>query len=133
MPRHRLTVAGLIFVRYGQLPVQKRGDACKNGDLEELLDFFDWFSKTPATHRIFVAGNHDLSFVLSPDLALNLVPKNVVYLENRRETIEGIVFLSLPARPWLHAMPEKDFGEIDVLLTHGPAHSGQEMTQDALC
>ncbi|HET8885394.1 MAG TPA: metallophosphatase domain-containing protein [Salinimicrobium sp.] len=102
------------------------GDACNNGDLEELFDFFEWFSKTPATHRIFVAGNHDLPFDLEPDLALNLIPHNVVYLENRCERIAGIDFLSLPARPWLHFLPEKDFGEIDVLLTHCPAHSGQD-------
>ncbi len=99
------------------------GDACNGGNLEELTDFFSWFSEFPADYKIFVPGNHDLIFDLEPELARGLVPKNVILLENNGCLIEGIRFHSVAARPWLHNMPELPKQPIDFLLTHGPALS----------
>lgn len=99
------------------------GDACTDGDMNQLEDFFNWFSMQPARHKLFVAGNHDLPFDLDPDEAASLVPANVMYLEDRWKVIEGIVFFSAPARPWLHEMPHSSPEKIDFLLTHGPAYS----------
>ena len=33
------------------------GDACTDGNIDELDDFFDWFQSCNATYKIFVAGN----------------------------------------------------------------------------
>jgi len=99
------------------------GDACNGGNLEELIDFFSWFSELPAIYKIFVPGNHDLIFDLEPELAKNLVPENIILLENSGCLIEDILFHSVVARPWLHSLPEFPQQSIDFLLTHGPAFS----------
>ena len=98
------------------------GDACDNGNEEQLQDFFQWFSQQKARHRIFVAGNHDLPFDLEPDSAADLIPHNVIYLENQYIVLEGISFYSVAARHWLHENPDEK-RKIDFLLTHGPAKS----------
>lgn len=98
------------------------GDACSHGNEEQLYDFLQWFSEQNATHKIFVAGNHDLMFDLEPEDAITILPNNVIYLENRYTTINGISFYSAPARPRLHELPTID-KKIDFLITHGPAHS----------
>lgn len=99
------------------------GDACNGGNMEELIDFFGWFSELLVTHKIFVPGNHDLIFDLEPEVALDFVPQNVILLENNSCLIEGIHFHSVAARPWLHNMPEIPKQPIDFLLTHGSASS----------
>jgi hypothetical protein len=38
------------------------GDFTSIGKIGEVLDFIDWFTKQPYTHKIFIAGNHDISF-----------------------------------------------------------------------
>ncbi len=98
------------------------GDACTDGNEEELTDFFIWFAQQKATHKIYIAGNHDLIFDLEPQEAKFLIPKNICYLENSYIIKEGISFYSASARPWLHEYPlEKR--NIDFLITHGPAYS----------
>ncbi|MFQ3575731.1 MAG: metallophosphoesterase [Cytophagales bacterium] len=97
------------------------GDACSDGDLGQLKDFFAWFVSQPAKRKIFVAGNHDLIFDLDPDKAMTLVPKQVIFFENKISVIDGIVFASFAARPWMHEVPIKTASNIDFLLTHGPA------------
>ena len=99
------------------------GDVCNDGNLEELTDFFSWFSELPAVHKIFVPGNHDLIFDLEPEAAQDLVPKNSIVLENSGCLIEGIRFHAVTARPWLHSFPELPKQAINFLLTHGPAFS----------
>ncbi len=96
------------------------GDACTDGNLLQLTDFFQWFSQQPAKHKIFIAGNHDLPFDLEPEEALELLPKNVRYLENSGLTLERISFFSVAARPWMHDAPQVP-EKLNVLLTHGPA------------
>ena len=98
------------------------GDACTDGDEEQLEDFFQWFSEQPERHKIFVAGNHDLTFDLDQESPIDFIPNNVMYLENRYTVIEEISFYSVPARLWLHEIPEEK-RKIDFLLTHGPAYS----------
>lgn len=98
------------------------GDACDGGNEEQLSDFFRWFSEQPARRKIFIAGNHDLPFDLEPDRLEDLIPANVIYLENNYRIIEGISFYSAAARPWLLESPEEN-RQIDFLLTHGPCRS----------
>lgn len=102
------------------------GDACTDGNEEQLTDFFQWFSQQPAKHKIFVAGNHDLPFDLEPEEVLELLPKNVRYLENSGLTLEGISFFSVVARPWMYDVPEVP-KNLDFLLTHGPAKDVLDM------
>ncbi|MDR1895940.1 MAG: hypothetical protein LBR10_04030, partial [Prevotellaceae bacterium] len=88
------------------------------GDQNQLEDFFAWFSALPVRNRLFVPGNHDLPFELSPDSAKSMIPENVIFLENDGVTLNGIRFYSLPARPWMYAPLYLPSG-VDVLITHG--------------
>ncbi|WP_051907897.1 metallophosphatase domain-containing protein [Flavimarina sp. Hel_I_48] len=103
------------------------GDACNGGNLEELADFFSWFTELPVRHRVFIPGNHDLIFDLEPELVHNLVPGNIIVLENSGWLIEDIQFYSVAARPWLYQAPEMPIHPIDFLLTHGPPYSILDM------
>lgn len=98
------------------------GDACYDGNEDQLEDCFQWFSGQPAKYKIFLAGNHDLAFDPEPDIVADLIPDNVIYLENQYTDIEGISFYSVAARPRLHESPEEK-RKIDFLLTHGPYRS----------
>jgi len=97
------------------------GDACEGFNPADLVDFFAWYAAIPAKLRIFVPGNHDRIFNTNPDRAKSLIPDGVVYLENEGIEYDGIIFYSVPARPYLKsplAIPE----DVDFLITHGPAY-----------
>ena len=97
------------------------GDACEGFNPADLVDFFAWYAAIPAKLRIFVSGNHDRIFNTNPDRAKSLIPDGVVYLENEGIEYDGIIFYSVPARPYLKsplAIPE----DVDFLITHGPAY-----------
>jgi Icc-related predicted phosphoesterase len=95
------------------------GDACNNGNMDELTDFLKWFSELPVKYKLFVPGNHDLIFELNPGEARKLIPENVVFVEEGVVTLDGIRFCVLPARPYLHSKPAELPDNIDVLVTHG--------------
>ncbi len=98
------------------------GDACTFGNDTQLLDFLQWFSDYPAKHKVFVAGNHELQWELEPNNFLQMFPKNIIFLENTKICLEGLWFVSVPARLWLHSMPKIKLPEkTDFLLSHAPA------------
>jgi predicted phosphodiesterase len=97
------------------------GDACTDGDTNQLKDFFEWFAEQAPRYKIFIAGNHDLVFDLDPVEGKSMIPDNILYLENEFTIIEGISFYSVSARPWLHEYPS-EIRCIDFLITHGPAY-----------
>ena len=98
------------------------GDACEGFNPADLKDFFAWFISIPVKLRIFVPGNHDRIFNQEPARARNLIPGEVVYLENEGIEFDGINFYSVPARPYLKT-PVTIPSEVDFLITHGPAYS----------
>ena len=97
------------------------GDACDFGNENQFRDFLEWFGNYPAKYQIFVAGNHELQWEIEPEHFLNLFPKNIIFLENRIMNLEGITFVSVPARMGLHYYPKLKLPEkTDFLLTHAP-------------
>lgn len=59
------------------------GDVTEYGTEDEVMDFLKWFSKQPFTHKIFIAGNHDLFFEdCTAARKRKLIPKEIIYLEN---------------------------------------------------
>ncbi len=99
------------------------GDICTDGDENQIIDFFKWFSAQPATHKLFVSGNHDYPFVFEPINAINLIPKNVIFMDNKAATIQNINFMGLYAPYNLHDIPEIPLKKVDFLLTHVPPKS----------
>ncbi|SHI88768.1 Predicted phosphoesterase [Mesonia phycicola] len=73
------------------------GDLTEAGTERELKDFFDWFSKLPYPYKICIAGNHDFYLEnISKQELEELIPNNVIYLEDEAVNINGINFWGSP-------------------------------------
>jgi len=102
------------------------GDISSLGRKQEVESFIKWFSKQDYMHKVFIAGNHDMTFdreiLLRDKLAhfegrtdydtecadgkpnwlvemLNNLPNNVYYLENSSIKLEGINIWGSPYSP----------------------------------
>lgn len=99
------------------------GDGSEEGEMDEILDFLDWFFNLDYKHKIFVAGNQDLS--LDGGNIENL-PKDCHYLHHSGVEIEGIKFWGVPY--FLSDELEGSFqlimnpipDETDILISHRP-------------
>ena len=102
------------------------GDISSLGRKHEVEQFIKWFGKQDYTHKVFIAGNHDMTFdreiLLRNKLAhfegrteydtecavgkpewlvemLDNLPDNVYYLENSSIKLEGINIWGSPVSP----------------------------------
>lgn len=111
------------------------GDFTSVGHGHEIRDFMKWYSGlNQYKYKIAVAGNHDQLFETNRVLALEDVPKNVIYLEDSGVEIEGLNFygtpVQLPFGKWAFNRPEEKLIEhwkaipdnTDVLITHSPPY-----------
>ncbi len=109
------------------------GDISRRGTEYEVRQFLSWFEVQPFQYKIFIAGNHDFFFEDYPILVKEMIPENVIYLENSAVEIEGIRFWGSPISPrffdwafnrdrgpkirqYWEQIPDKT----DILITHGP-------------
>lgn len=113
------------------------GDYSSMGRISETKAFLEWFSNQPATHKIFIDGNHDGLSQDNPSIFDSLLEEypGVTYLRNEMAIVEGLKIWGRAITPtfgnWWHMadrgspmmkssleiIPEG----IDILLTHGPA------------
>lgn len=114
------------------------GDVSSMGKEFEIKDFLDWFSKTDFTYKILIAGNHDFYFekIAFNETILNqLIPSNIIYLNDSGVEIEGFRIWGSPIQPWFYNWAfnryrgediKKHWNKIpqntDILITHGPAY-----------
>lgn len=110
------------------------GDITYNGKKSEVIDFLGWFSRQKFTYKIFIAGNHDFYFEKADKMELNeLIPQNVIYLNDSGAAIENLKIWGSPVTPWFYNWAfncprgtaiQKHWnlipGNTDILLTHGP-------------
>ena len=108
------------------------GDFTSMGYEHEIQDFMKWFSHLNYTHKIVVAGNHEILFERNGLLARSYVPDNVHYLEDSGIEIEGLNFygspVQLPFGNWAFMREEEKLelhwkaipDNTDVLITHSP-------------
>ncbi|MGM9767258.1 MAG: metallophosphoesterase [Candidatus Cryptobacteroides sp.] len=99
------------------------GDAVEDDLLGgEYDDFIGWFSALPAKWKIFVPGNHELSFDL--DLADGIVKQfeaaGITVLQDAVEDCDGVIIGSISGRA---GTAEEDIpGNLDILVTHYPSY-----------
>jgi len=110
------------------------GDVSNRGLKWEVKEFLNWFSNQPHKYKIFIAGNHDFFFEKEhEDEIKNIIPKNVIYLNDSGIEIESIKIWGSPVQPEFYnwAFNRKRGKEIkkhwdliplgtDILITHGP-------------
>lgn len=122
------------------------GDATGMGYEHEIRKFAQWFNKQPAKHKIFVLGNHELMFEKklpeSKQWFYDECPNGIILI-NEEINIEGLSIWGSPWTPWFHnwafnAVRGEEIrkhwdlipNNIDVLITHGPAHGILDIVWD---
>ncbi|ELR11455.1 Ser/Thr phosphatase family superfamily protein [Acanthamoeba castellanii str. Neff] len=149
--RHRMLElpAGDVLLHSGDFSL-----SCKE---KELVDFTEWLHEQPYTHKVIVAGNHDVLLhsefyerhhwryhteKIERHLELKQRLRSVcTYLEDELCEINGIKIWGSPWVPYYHDwafMPPDDAGlkaawakvpaGVDVLITHGPPHKVRDKT-----
>lgn len=112
------------------------GDICYKGKKEEVIDFLKWFSEQKFQYKIFIAGNHDFFLEKASATTIKeMIPENIIYLNDSGTTINGIKIWGSPVTPWFFnwafnchrgAQIRKHWELIPVdtnlLITHGPAY-----------
>ena len=94
------------------------GDICNGGMMQEIVDFFDWYSQLNIPYKIFVAGNHDLPFELEPQISKKLIPRNVIWLCD--STIQILEITIKAVSPFFYFTENNQTEKIDILLSHQP-------------
>ncbi|ESO09501.1 hypothetical protein HELRODRAFT_168494 [Helobdella robusta] len=104
--------------------------------LEEVSILEKFFASQPHKYKIFVAGNHEQSFVGQPIERIRARLGSVIYLQDNSVMIEGLTFHGSPwtgkrkstAAAFVTPFPELGKywvmipKETDVLITHCPPH-----------
>jgi len=76
------------------------GDVSMKGDEIEIVNFLSWFSAQDFQYKIFIAGNHDFYFEReSQDKILNLLPENIIYLNDSDIIINNTRIWGSPITP----------------------------------
>lgn len=110
------------------------GDISKRGTEQQVREFLSWFSALKYQYKIFIAGNHDFFLEkLQEETLREIIPSNVIYLQDSGVEINGIKIWGSPVQPWFHdwAFNRQRGPDIrkhwdlipddtDILLTHGP-------------
>ena len=99
------------------------GDAVEddlNGD--EYDDFIDWFSGLSAKWKIFIPGNHELSFEIdkSEEIEKAMDDKGISVLQNSIDDCDGVTICSIGGNI---SIADADIPTgIDILVTHYPPY-----------
>lgn len=94
------------------------GDICNAGNLEEIVDFFEWFAQLEIPHKIFIHGNHDLPFELEPIRSKKLIPKDIIWLNDNSIEICDINIMGISSFPFYNVIETKN--KIDIIASHYP-------------
>lgn len=124
------------------------GDATYRGLEGEVREFGEWFQSLPHKYKIFVPGNHDLSFESNPLKASEWFYErrndlNTHILIDQFIEIEGLKIWGTPWQPWFgswafNIKKESDMKEkwdmmpnnTDIMIVHGPPYGVLDQCQD---
>ena len=99
------------------------GDAVED-DLKggEYDDFIEWFSSLPAKWKLFVPGNHELSFERgrADDITRKMAACGVTVLQDAVEEYDGVIVGSVSGRA--HVADDDIPYDLDILVTHYPPY-----------
>lgn len=99
------------------------GDAVED-DLkgDEYDDFIDWFSSLSAKYKIFIPGNHELSFAIdkSENIVKAMKGKDISVMQNSIMDCNGVTICSIGGDV---SIADADIPTgIDILVTHYPPY-----------
>ena len=119
------------------------GDMCLDRDPHVQAnyinnEFLPWFDRQHATHKVFIAGNHDFVFVEHPGLVDGRKYPSIHYLCENSVTLSGLRIWGSPWTPWFMdwafngprdpILAKKFFDNLyssipadtDIVVSHGP-------------
>lgn len=89
---------------------------------DEYDDFIEWFAQLPCKWKIFVPGNHELSFELdrADGIIQRMIDKGITVLEDAIEECDGVIIGSIGHNVMI---AQEDIPtDIDILVTHYPPY-----------
>ena len=99
------------------------GDAVEDNLVgDEYDDFIEWFASLPCKWKIFVPGNHELSFELdqADGIIQRMTDKGIIVLEDAIEDGDGVIIGSIGHNVMI---AQEDIPtDIDILVTHYPPY-----------
>lgn len=133
--------------RFEQIDVVVHSGDCSNWrdpyrNEQEVRNFIEWYKKVPVKHKIYVAGNHDISIERRMVTPADFAAAGIVYLENSATIIDGIKFYGSPITPtfgeWsfmkargkMHQVWQAVPEDTDVLIVHGPPQGIRDLSYD---
>jgi Icc-related predicted phosphoesterase len=115
------------------------GDFSSLGRSWEVEDFLSWFSLQPAQEKVYIAGNHDLSYEEEPWFVEQMVRQwsDIHYLKDSEVKIDGLKIYGSPYQvefmDWAFNLPREGKelkakwdaipDDTDILITHCPPHN----------
>jgi predicted phosphodiesterase len=128
------------------------GDWTNRGEAPAFDRFLTWFAGQPHKHKVFIAGNHELTLEGdSRESALNVIKEytnkhsNLHFLENSSINIEGLNFYGTPTTPYyfgwafnfqrgkdIAAEWKKIPDNVNVLITHGPSYGILDLVENSV-
>ena len=97
------------------------GDVVEDNLLgNEYDDFIEWFASLPCKWKIFVPGNHELSFELgqADGIIQRMTEKGITVLEDAIEDCDSLIIASISGNSSISAEDIPD--DIDIVVTHSP-------------
>lgn len=88
----------------------------------EYDDFIEWFSSLPARWKLFVPGNHELSFERGrdDDITRKMVACGITVLQDAVEECDGVIIGSVSGNS---IIADEDIPtDLDILVTHYPPY-----------
>ena len=94
-------------------------DNLKGGEYD---DFIEWFSSLPAKWKIFVPGNHELSFELGQAQAIEqaMAARGITVLKDAVEDCDGVIIGSISGNSIIAGSDIPH--DLDILVTHMPPY-----------
>ena len=94
-------------------------DDLKGGEYD---DFISWFSSLPAKWKIFVPGNHELSFDLgqADEIIKLFEAAGIIVLQDAVEDYDGVIIGSISGNSLID--DEDIHKDLDILVTHYPPY-----------
>ena len=99
------------------------GDVVEDNLLgNEYDDFIEWFASIPCKWKIFVPGNHELSFELgqAEGIIQRMTEKGITVLEDAIEDCDGLIIASVSGSSSISG--EDIPKDIDIVVTHYPPY-----------
>lgn len=89
---------------------------------DEYDDFVEWFASLPCKWKIFVPGNHELSFEIgrADGIIQRMTNRGITVLEDAIIDCDGVIIASISGSS---SISDDDIPEgIDIIVTHNPPY-----------